>query len=77
MQVFTFVGFAAIKVLLFNQEEEKKKKKEKKKKNNNNNNNNNVVTLHNPVLQAFLVFFKISLAFNMFSTLVEVKLSGN
>ena len=32
-----------------------------------------------PVLQAFLDFFQISLAFNMFSTLVlvEVKLSGN
>ena len=37
------------------------------------------ITCSTPVLQAFLVFFQISLAFNMFSTLVlvEVKLSGN
>ena len=37
------------------------------------------ITCITPVLQAFLDFYQISLAFNMFSTLVlvEVKLSGN
>ena len=37
------------------------------------------ITCITPVLQAFLDFFQISLAFYMFSTLVlvEVKLSGN
>ena len=37
------------------------------------------ITCITPVLHAFLDFFQISLAFNMFSTLVlvEVKLSGN
>ena len=37
------------------------------------------ITSITPVLQIFLDFFQISLAFNMFSTLVlvEVKLSGN
>ena len=36
------------------------------------------ITCITPVLQAFLDFFQISLAFNMFSTLVlvKVKLSG-
>ena len=36
------------------------------------------ITCSTPVLQAFLDFFQLSLAFNMFSTLVlvEVKLSG-
>ena len=37
------------------------------------------ITCITPVLEAFLDFFLISLAFNMFPTLmlVEVKLSGN
>ena len=37
------------------------------------------ITSITPVLQDFLDFFQISLAFNMFSTLVlvDVKLSGN
>ena len=76
MQIFMFVGFVVIEIRLFNR---KKKKKQKKMK--------NMATLVKieitcitSVLQAILdFFFQMSLASNMFSTLVlvEVKLSGN
>ena len=74
MQIFMFVGFVVIEIRLFNR---KKKKKQKKK---------NMATLLKLKLhvlhlyyKVFLIFFQISLPFNMFSTfvLVEVKLSEN
>ena len=68
MQIFMLVGVSVIEILLFNR---KKKKKQKKMK--------NMATLKISVLhlyyilQAFLDFFLLSLAFNMFPTLMLVE----
>ena len=70
MRIFLIVGVSVIEILLLNLKQKK---------------NNSVkieITCSTPVLQAFLAFlafFQISLAFNMFSilVLVEVKLSVN
>ena len=66
-----FVGVSVIEILLFNRKKKKKLKKQATLKIS--------ITCITPVLQAFLDFFQISLAFNMFPILmlVEVKLSGN
>ena len=65
-----FVGVSVIEILLFN----RKKKQKKKMK-------NTATQLHvlHLYYKLFLIFFQLSLAFNMCSTLVlvEVKLSGN
>ena len=65
LQTFMLVGVSGIEILLFN----RKKKKRKQK----------TVKIEITNITPFLYFFQISLAFNMFSTLVliEVKWSGN
>ena len=78
MQIFMFVGVSVIEILLFNRKKKKQKQKQKKMK--------NMATLLKFRLHVlhlyyklFLIFFQISLAFNMSSTLVlvEVKFGGN
>ena len=82
MQIFMFVVVSVIEILLFNRKKKKQKKQKKKKKKK----MKNMATLWKFQLHVlhlyyklFLIFFQISLAFNMCSTLVlvEVKLSGN
>ena len=81
MQIFMFVGVSVIEILLFNRKKKQKKKKQKKKKKKKMKNMATQFQLHvlHLYYKLFLIFFQISLAFNMCSTLVlvEVKLSGN
>ena len=69
MQNFMFVGVSVIEILEFNRKRSSTIMATVKVE----------ITCSTLVLQGFLDFFQISLAFNMFPTLVlvEVKLSGN
>ena len=69
MQIFMFVGVSVIEILLFNRKK-KKKKKQKKKKKKKKKMKNMAIQLHvlHLYYKLFLIFFQISLAFNMCST---------
>ena len=63
MQNFMLVGVSVIEILEFNAEEEEEHGKTVKY----------YITSLTPVLQHFVDFFSISVVFNMFLTLIEVK----
>ena len=68
MQIFMFVGFVVIEIRLFNRKKKQKKQKQKKKMKN----SENLNYMYYTCFPIFSDFFQISLAFNMFPTLVLV-----
>ena len=68
MQIFMFVGFVVIEIRLFNRKKKQKKQKQKKKMKN----SENLNYMYYTCVTIFFDFFQISLAFNMFPTLVLV-----